>query len=203
MFAQSISLNTDMKIIQSVILFRFFRSSKAFGFSEEFGNDVNIGKKFHHEVDVLTILSLHLFEPTSSPDTVRSPNRHVLVLLSTESLGHETLSISSISRLVQVNLCVRRTQTDFQNMEITNQTFDNTVCFPIRWERKLLKWLQWNIAKFIMLNKRRRWRNVWNSLRLACQRVSTCLIWIFGSNRCCRTISQAQLCSAGTRTLAK
>ena len=34
--------------------------------------------------------------------------------------------------------------------------FDMALCFPIGPERKLLKWLQENIEKLIMLNKRRR-----------------------------------------------
>ena len=48
-----------------------------------------------HLIDCL-IASL---EPTSTPDTVRSLSTHVLLLWSTESLDHETMSISSMKEM--------------------------------------------------------------------------------------------------------
>ena len=65
--------------------------------------------------------------------------------------------------------------------------FDMALCFSIGSERKLQKWLQENIEKLIMLNKRTRW---FHSSRVKCALVSmsaswflvsTYLIWIFGS----------------------
>ena len=65
------------------------------------------------------------------------------------------------------------------------------------------KWLQENIEKLIILNKRRRWFHAWNSLWLACQQVGFWCqhIW-FGSsvpNQFCGTTNQAQLCGFWTR----
>ena len=39
--------------------------------------------------------------------------------------------------------------------------FDMALCFPIGPQRKLLKWLQENIEKLMMFNKRRRWFHSW------------------------------------------
>ena len=65
--------------------------------------------------------------------------------------------------------------------------FDMALCFPIGSERKLLKWLQENIEKLMILNKRRRWLHS-SRVKLSLVRmsaswflVSTYLIWIFGS----------------------
>ena len=65
--------------------------------------------------------------------------------------------------------------------------FDMALCFPIGSERKMLKWLQENIEKLILLNKRRRWfQSSRGKLSLVNKSaswfwVSTYLIWIFGS----------------------
>ena len=73
-----------------------------------------------------------------------------------------------------------------------------TLCFPIGSERKLLKWLQENIEKLMMLNKRRRWFHAWNSLWLPSQQVGFwCQHILFGPlvpSWFCRTTNQAQLC---------
>ena len=61
------------------------------------------------------------------------------------------------------------------------------LCFPIGSERKLQKWLQENIEKLIMLNKRRRWfhssrvKLALVSMSASWFLVSTKLIWIIGS----------------------
>ena len=59
------------------------------------------------------------------------------------------------------------------------------LCFLIGSESKLLKWLQENIEKFKMLNKRRRWFHSWRvklplvSMSTSWFSVSTYLVWIF------------------------
>ena len=65
-------------------------------------------------------------------------------------------------------------------------SLDMALCFLIGSERKLLKWLQENIEKFMMLNIRRRWFHstreknfLW--LTASWFLVSTYLIWILGS----------------------
>ena len=77
--------------------------------------------------------------------------------------------------------------------------------FPIGSERKMLKCLQENIEKLIMLNKRRRWSHssYEKLLWLECQQVGFWCqhIW-FGpwvQNCFCRTTNQAQLCGFLTR----
>ena len=65
--------------------------------------------------------------------------------------------------------------------------FDMALCFPIGSERNSLKWLQGNIEKLIMLNKRRRWFHTSRekltlvSMSANWLLVSTYSIWIFGS----------------------
>ena len=62
---------------------------------------------------------------------------------------------------------------------------DMALCFPIGSERKLLKWLQENIEKLMMFNKRRRWSHSSRmklslvSMSASWFLVSTYLIWIF------------------------
>ena len=77
--------------------------------------------------------------------------------------------------------------------------------FPIGSERKMLKCLQENIEKLIMLNRRRRWSHSSREklLWLECQQVGFWCqhIW-FGpwvQNWFCRTTNQAQLCGFLTR----
>ena len=55
--------------------------------------------------------------------------------------------------------------------------FDMALCFPIGSERKLLKWLQENVEKFIMLHKRRRW---FHSSRVKLTFVKMSAICFFG-----------------------
>ena len=57
--------------------------------------------------------------------------------------------------------------------------FDMVLCFLIRSEGKLLKWLQENIEKFTMLNKRRRW---FHSSRVKLPSVSMSASWFLVSN---------------------
>ena len=57
--------------------------------------------------------------------------------------------------------------------------FEIALCFLIGSERNLLKWLQENIEKFMMLNKRRRW---FYSSRVKLPLVYISASWVFGVN---------------------
>ena len=84
--------------------------------------------------------------------------------------------------------------------------FDTALCFPIGSGRKLLKWLQENVEKFIMLNKRRRWFHS-SRVKLTFVKMSTsCFFGVhtFDSDLRfqvdpVRTTHQAQLCGFCTR----
>ena len=76
--------------------------------------------------------------------------------------------------------------------------FAIALCFPIGSARKLLKWLQENIERLIVLNKRRRWFQL---SRVKLSLVSMSASW-FGSlvpSWFCQTNNQAQLCGLSAR----